>query len=197
MNIPPVRQIDPTLPRAVASIVDRLMQLNPHLRYQSPTEAIRDLRQALVELGQPGGAANRGEPALGDSAAAQTTPGIPLRTVMCLDDRPKHQDLLRDYFGKHGYRVLVLSDLSRGLARLHNQPPDCLIIMGDAFGEEALRGYTEAAATAEARQVGVVLVLPAELADRKSQLPQTDHAKVVQMPATLRDLRNAIATMVD
>jgi hypothetical protein len=45
--------------------------------------------------------------------------------------------------------------------------------------------------------VGVVLVLPAELAGRKSQLPQTDHAKVVQMPATLRDLRNAIAAMID
>ena len=197
MNIPPVRQIDSTLPRGVANIVDRLMQLNPHLRYQSPTEAIRDLRQALVDLGQAGGATKGAEPALGDSAATQTVPGTPLRTVMCLEDRPKQQDLLREYFGKHGYRVLVLSDLSRGLARLHNQPPDCLVIMGDAFGEEALRGYTEAAAIAEARQVGVVLVLPAELADKKSQLPQTDHAKVVQMPATLRDLRNAIATMVD
>lgn len=195
MNILPVRQVDPTLPRAVAGIVDRMMQLNPHLRYQSPTEAIRDLRQALVELGPGTGPGT--EPALGDSAPAQTVPGVPLRTVMCLDDRPKQQDLLREYFAKHGYRVLVLSDLQRGLARLHNQPPDCLVIMGDAFGEEALRGYTEAAATAEARQVGVVLVLPVELADRKSQLPQTDHAKVVPMPATLRDLRTAVATIID
>lgn len=192
LAVRPLRQVEPGLPRSVVAIVERLMQLNPHLRYQTPAEAIKDLKSALAELGRTGGSSLGA--GLGDSVPSQPggADGGPLRTVMCIDDRPKQQDLLREYFSKHGFRVLVLSDLSRGLHRLKTQPPDCMVIMGDAFGEDAVRSYVEAAAVADARQVGLVLVLPAELAAENSRLPKTDHARVVTLPATLRDLRYAI-----
>ncbi|MFM8222205.1 MAG: serine/threonine-protein kinase, partial [Planctomycetaceae bacterium] len=35
LAVRPVRQLEPTLPTAVAVVVDRLLQLNPHLRYQT------------------------------------------------------------------------------------------------------------------------------------------------------------------
>ncbi len=192
LHVQPIRQLEPSLPRSVANVVDRLMHLNPNLRYQTPGEACRDLKLALSELASGEGLVK----GLGDSSPSQPISNEPLLTVMCLDDRPKHQDLLREYFSKHGFRVLVLSDLQRGLSRLNNQPPDCMIIMGDAFGDDAVRGYVEAAAVAEARQVGVVLVLAAEHADQKARLPETEHARVVALPATLRELRQVVKSIV-
>ncbi|RPI86069.1 MAG: serine/threonine protein kinase [Planctomycetaceae bacterium] len=192
LQVRPVRQLEPGLPRSVASIVDRMLQLNPHLRYQTPAEAVKDLKSALAELAKSTGTGLGTGP--GDSVPSSPAgaDGGAVQTVMCLDDRPKQQDMLREYFSKHGFRVLVLSDLSRGLHRLQTQPPDCMIIMGDAFGADAVQSYIEAAAVADARRVGVVLVLGAEQSHEKSRLPQTDHARVVTLPATLRDLRQAV-----
>ena len=62
----------------------------------------------------------------------ETTGGeTSLPTIMCIESRIKQQDILRDYLSKRGFRVLVLSDLERGLNRLRNNPPNGVIFMGE------------------------------------------------------------------
>ena len=78
---------------------------------------------------------------------------------MCIEDRHKQQDVLREYFSKHGFRVLVLSDLQRGLTRLKSSPPDCMVIMGDALGDDAVKGYSAAQEIRGNSPVALVLVL--------------------------------------
>src|SRR5262249_36753759 len=98
-QVRPVRALEPNLPRCVANIIDRMMQLNPGLPSQTPGDALRDLRAAHTELGQlPTALAN--EPSASSSRATDTNNA--LYTIMCIEDRHKQQDVLREYFSKHG-----------------------------------------------------------------------------------------------
>lgn len=194
LQVRPIRALEPGLPRSVALIVDRLMQLNPTMRYQSPAEVIRDLKGASLELGQlPSTSATNDGP-----VAEPPRPTAPanLFTVMCIEDRHKQQDILREYFSKHGFRVLVLSDLERGLNRLRSSPPDCMVIMGDALGDRALEGFQQAQELQRNSDVGLVLVLSEQQSAWKSRLAENNHCKVLVQPVTLRELRKVVRNTV-
>lgn len=188
LQVRPIRSLEPNLPRSVASIVDRLMQLNPANRYQSPGEVLPDLNKACTELTAGGDVATD---SAADSSRASTSNNS-VYTVMCIEDRHKQQDVLREYFSKHGYRVLVLSDLQRGLTRLRSSPPDCMVIMGDAIGDQAVRGYTEAQEIKGGSRVGIVLVLAEQQSSWKARLPESQSSRVVVQPVTLRELRKVV-----
>lgn len=189
LQVRPIRSLEPNLPRLVANVVDRLMQLNPANRYQSPGEVLPDLQAACAEL--TSGASNAPNELEADSSRASTSNNS-VYTVMCIEDRHKQQDVLREYFSKHGYRVLVLSDLQRGLTRLRSSPPDCMVIMGDALGDQAVRGYTEAQEIRGRSRVGIVLVLAEQQSSWKARLSETQSSRVVVQPVTLRELRKVV-----
>src|SRR5579872_5984902 len=188
LQVRPVRSLEPNLPRSVANIVDRLMQLNPANRYQTPAEVLTDLRTAVAEAGNNSSQPNDSQVDSSRSASANNA----LYTVMCIEDRHKQQDVLREYFSKHGYRVLVLSDLQRGLTRLRSSPPDCMVIMGDALGDQAVRGYTEAHQIKGQSRVGLVLVLNENQSSWKARLPESQSSRVIVQPVTLRELRKVV-----
>jgi serine/threonine protein kinase len=190
-QVRPVREVEPILPLSVAAIVDRMMQLNPALRYQTPGEALPQLRATYADLcqGRQDGPAD----APSESTRPSTTnaPG-PVHTIMCIEDRHKNQDYLREYFSKHGFRVLVLSDIQRGLARLKTSPPDCMVIMGESLGDKAVNGFNEAQALLEKSHTGVVLVLGEKQSAMKSRILESDTTRVLVQPVTLRDLRKVV-----
>jgi DNA-binding response OmpR family regulator len=111
---------------------------------------------------------------------------------MCIEDRHKQQDVLREYFSKHGFRVLVLSDLQRGLTRLKSSPPDCMVIMGDALGEQAVKGYSQAQEIRGNSPVALVLVLAEQQSAWKERLSESTSSRVVVQPVTLRELRKVV-----
>lgn len=185
-EVAPVRTVDPELPRSVCAIVDRLMQVNPTLRYQSTGEAIRDLTMALVELGDTSFAGAASE------KRAPADAGRNLRTIMCIEDRHKQQDLLREYFSKHGFRVLVLGDLQRGLNRLETNPPDCVLFMGESIGEPAVKGFAKAQQIHSPSPLMSILVLGEKQAEWRDQVHESELSQVVVQPITLRDLRKRI-----
>jgi serine/threonine protein kinase len=199
LQVRPLRTLEPAIPRSVANVVDRMMQLNPVQRYQTPGDALRDLRSAYAELEQNPQPAADNSPANfsgnfpGDSTRGSSTHlSGPVHTIMCIEDRHKQQDFLREYFSKHGFRVLVLSDIQRGLARLKSSPPDCMVIMGDTLGERAIKGYYDACALLEDTHSGVVLVLGEQQSALKEQLSENQFARVLVQPVTLRDLRKVV-----
>ncbi len=195
LQVRPIRTLEPGLSRSVANVVDRMMQLNPAQRYQTPGEALRDLRNAYAELGQnPQPAADDSpiDPTRDSTRGSSTNSAGPVHTIMCIEGRHKQQDFLREYFSKHGFRVLVLSDIQRGLARLKSSPPDCMVIMGETLGERAVKGYQDARALLEKSHAGVVLVLGEQQSALKERLSETQSARVLVQPVTLRDLRKVV-----
>jgi len=191
LDVKPIRQLEPALPRPVVAIVDKLMQLNPALRYQTPAEVVRDLKSAALELG-PAAQGSRANGLPADSSRSTVVPGQPVRTLMCIESRPDQQDILREYFTRHGYRVLVLSDLERGLSRLESNPPDCMVIMADSLGAAALEGYDKAQDLVSPSRLGVILILGEAQSEWRERLRETHHARVLVKPVTLRELRGAI-----
>ena len=53
--VPPLKSVDPDLPKALDDIVQRLMQKEPGARYQSATDLVNDCRHAMAEVGAEGG----------------------------------------------------------------------------------------------------------------------------------------------
>ena len=179
-NIRPLAEAFPDVPACVARVTMKLLSIDPRERYQTPAETATALQAALVELGE-GGAV----------AGARTADGKTLSTLLCVESRPKHQDVLREYFSKHGFRVLLLGDPERALSRLDTNPPDVLVLMGDAIGPEVVGHFQ--AAMSHARPPACVLVAPKAEADAAASLdPLPKTARVLTQPATTRELRKAV-----
>jgi CheY-like chemotaxis protein len=179
-DVRPITSLEPNLPRRVAALVDRLMQINPHERFQSPAQLVNEVRGTLAEIGQAGSAL--------DAATSDD-----VRTVLCVESRPKQQDMLRQYFTKHGYRVLLFHDVDRALGRLRQQPPDCVLLMGDAIGDRVVEDFAKALTLGRDRYLVTVLVLGEEQARLHAAVPADNPlGRLLVQPIKLRDLRTAI-----
>jgi serine/threonine protein kinase len=192
-QVRPLADVEPGLPRNVVAIVERMMHLNPTMRYQSPGEVLPHLRAVYSEMTQSKSTASNAA-ALPESSRPSAVGSAmqPLHTIMCIEDRHKNQDYLREYFSKHGFRVLVLSDIQRGLSRLKSSPPDCMVIMGESLGDRAINGFNDALTLCDESHTGVVLVLGEKQSPLKANVKETDTARVLVQPVTLRDLRTVV-----
>jgi len=182
-DIRPIREVDPSLPPIIIRIVDKLLQINPSQRYQTPSAVAIDLRLALAEL---------------NPSALEATPPPsshkPIApTVLCVEDRPRQQDSLRQYFSKHGYRVLLLRDFDRALTRLRSDPPKGLVLMGDSLGDGTEALFAKAISSCRSSGTAIVLVLSKGQQNLKDKLAETEFARVLfEQPVTLRSIRKTL-----
>lgn len=184
-DIRPVTAIEPNLPHPVADIVDRLLQVNPDLRYQRASEVEVALRGALASM-------NAEDRPAAASRSATTRPSAS-PTILCVESRQKHQDLLRDYFSNRGYRLLILSDASRAVARVSLQPPDCVLIMGHSVGDALDGVIQDVVAAAGKSPMGTIVVLGEKQSRLKSSLKNgVPSFHVLQQPVQLREVRNCV-----
>ncbi len=149
-DIRPVTALEHRLPGEVVDVIDRLLQINPSNRYQRPEDVAADLRKILNgEASEPMG--------------AQAEPGVSsngdMVTLLCLENRPKHQDILRQYFSSRGYRVLLMGNVERALARIKTMPPDSFLIMGRSIEGDPVEVFHQALEAGEDHAVAGVLVL--------------------------------------
>ncbi len=200
-NIRPIRQVDPSVPPAVMAIIDQLMQINPNERYQSPTELIRDLQTIVETRTEPAG--TRVESSVALAPAPESDEFLPAQngaksaqpTVLCVENRLKQQDSLREYFSKHGYRVLLLRDVLRAVSRIQTDPPQGLILMADSLGEgdEASKAYEKLAVCCRKAGTPVVLVLSKKHREMKDRFSNTSSTRVLtEKHVTLRSIRMSL-----
>ena len=183
-DIQPIREVDPSLPLAVTKIVDKLIRISPSERYQTPSAVATDLRTVLLSLA----------PATSnDDSVVVPIPKQFSPTVLCVEDRVRQQDSLREYFSKHGYRVLLLRDFDRALTRLRSDPPKGLVLMGESLGNDAKLLYDKAVTKCRPSGTAVVLVLSKGQSDLKDTITESDVSRVLhEHPVTLRSIRKAL-----
>ena len=190
-DVKPLRSVAPDVPAPVLEVVSKLMAWNPRDRYQTAARALAELRRVAGELEDAGGSGR----AASASDSSDELPAVaerPLPTVMCVESRPKHQDVLREYLSKRGFRVLVLGDVTRALARVKSNPPDVVLLMGDAVGDDVFDAFVKLAAIAAEEALAVVCLLSGEQAGRAGDLRATGTCRVLSQPATLRDVRREL-----
>ena len=190
-NIRPIRRLEPNIPRGIEDMVERLLKLEPGQRYQTPQDVAADLRAVLVDLGETPPDDGQPADATGGANNASAAADNSAITVMCIEGRTKHQDVLRTYLTKHGFRVLMLSDVQRGLNRLATSPPDCLILFGDSIGKDIASAY-EKARSRPSGKPGVIAVLSESQKDLQSTFKPSPNSRILVQPIKIRSLREAI-----
>lgn len=187
-DIKPIKEVDPTLPPSVIKIVDKLLKIKASERYQTPTAVVRDLRAAMAEL-RPGAAAP-------DDSIVVSPPRQVGPTVLCVEERLRQQDSLREYFSKHGYRVLLLRDFDRAMTRLKSDPPKGLVLMSDSLGKDPASQFAKAVTNCRPSGTAVVLVLSKDQADLREKINDTEISRVLfEQPVTLRSIRKALESV--
>lgn len=184
-NVRPLRSVEPNVPDRIAEIVERLMAINPANRYQTPTDLIRELRSVLKEL-NPGSA-----PSAGDNGEPSQPP-----VVLCIEDRPSNQNVLRKYLTKHGFRVLLTGDIQRAMNRLRTNPPDAVILMGEAIGNDVVSAYQQVVQLSRKFPLTGVAVLSGRQAHLQENCPPTGSTRAMVQPVTMRDLRRQIQQLL-
>ncbi len=183
-DIRDIREHDPNLPAEVVAIVDKLLAIDPADRYQSPTAVISDLRHALGQKH----VASTGNASEDTAAPVEAMPPA----LICVENRPKQQDAMREYFSKHGYRVLVLTDPIRALNRMESEAVAGLLLVGDVLGNDIAAVFQAAVKRSQKRNTVVVLALSPKTAEVAAKLDVPSHASVLTEAITLRNIRQSI-----
>lgn len=181
-NTPAISTVRPELPKCVTLIVDRLMQVSPHDRYQSATEALVDLKQALIELG---------EWSSDDEEIVVETDEFEPFHLLIVDSVRKRIDALTDYFQKHVIEVSFVSHPEVALERLKgDSPPSGLLILADNFTNETMALFPQAQAYGRSMKIPCLAVFPAENREEvEGKIRSTRYGATAFQPATLRDIR--------
>ena len=195
LDVVPIQQCDPTLPHWVCTVVSKAMMLDVARRYQSPAAMLADLAIAESQLIEGGDtvSAEAAAAAMGNHVEANQ------HTVLVVESNPKWQDIFREGFKRVNYRVLVIADPERAVARLRqdNKAAQCIVFCAQGLGEAALNGFNLLSGDDQTVSVPAVLLLDDPQKGWKEHASVAAHRIVLTMPITMKELRSTLATLMD
>jgi serine/threonine-protein kinase len=204
LNVVPIHKADPNLPAIVAHIVHKAMELDPERRYQSPGEMLADLTVAYQKLSSGNAPAAESDETL-ESVERELEQGRqellgrnPRATLMLVESDVKVQDLFRKQLKDAGYRVLVISDPERALARFGQgaRPADCLILSSRGLGAQACDAFGRFVET-NIEDLSVVLLLDERHRAWASQAITTERHVIVKMPVKLAQFKSLLRRLLN
>jgi eukaryotic-like serine/threonine-protein kinase len=202
-DVVPIHRLDPQIPRVVAAICNKSMELDPTRRYQSPGEMLVDLNiaQARLAAGETE-AAGSSEPVIEISAgerkqAARYLPDSQRKILMFVESDSRMQDIFRDGLKRCGYRVLLTSDPERALARFTNEAKaaDCVVFSSGKLGSAALEAFNRFGVEEATRDIPAVLLLGEKQGSWRAKAEVNSNRVVLSMPIKLRDLRGVLGKL--
>jgi CheY-like chemotaxis protein len=186
-RVPPMKSEDVTAPPSVFQLVERMMSLDPKLRYQTPSQLLDAVRSARQDL---------------DAPPVELKPGLPLagpaaRTVFVVERDERLQNAVRNKFKELGYRVLLAADPARAIERFRQQPYDALVLDAGTTGEEGRYVFERIVAEAERQALGFsgILILKGDQADWAEEIQPAPHVAVLIKP-TLKQVYQKLQELV-
>jgi eukaryotic-like serine/threonine-protein kinase len=204
VDVQPILKLEPTLVHCVSMVVNKAMALDPEKRYQSPGAMLTDLEtvnRRLQEISQSpiGGTSPDDTQVEPNESSVKLAAQVMLgRTVLVVESNGQMQEIFRTSFKKAGYRVLLISDPARAMNRLFQDsiPPDCVLINAQTIGETALHIFNELGTNKKTSFVPTVLLLGEDQKAWKKQAKASATRRVLSMPLTMKQLREALAQLV-
>lgn len=196
-SIKPILTLEPGLPRLMSQFVSKAIELKAERRFQSAAEMLDEAKRVLasIEAGDVGESS--------DAARAKEKPTIELegagKAVLVVESRTEIQDVLRDLLKKNGYRVLVISDPQRAIARFEEHlpsPADAVIFSGATIGAPVIDSLNTFVASNHTRHIPTILLLDQNQSAlaRKAQL--SDRNLMLSMPFRARELRQSLLRLL-
>ena len=200
-EVKPLHQILPDVPVPAAHVVAKAMEYDPEKRLQS-AEAFRDEIKLAIQRMESGD--HRRVSDIGDinnyaSDEPQSSEGDGL-TVMLVESKIELQNAIRERLKKRGYRVLVISDPGRALARFSpledEQPADCVVFSAHELGNSALEAFNKFAEDEHTATIPAIL-----LVDRKQQhiigrAKMDTHRRMLSLPLKVKELRSMLRRLL-
>ena len=194
-SVEPLLQVDPTIPKFIAPVVYRAMDLNVESRYQHPNEMLTDLKTVLYRLEHP---ELEQQAAVDGDEKFTSPPPANQRVLMVVESNAELQNVFRERLKSVGYRVLVTQDPDRAVTRLVSDPKsaDCAIFSTGALGESALDAFNRLGSDPATSHMPAVLLLDEPQVEWRDRAQLGDHRVVVAMPIKLREFRKTLAKLV-
>lgn len=199
-QVPPLHQIVPDVPAPVAHVVAKSMEFDPEKRLQSAALLQEEIKQALARLaaGDHRRVAEVGDTSIYDEeSASQEGKG---RTVMLVESKIELQNAIRDRLKKRGYRVLVISDPARALARFdpnEDVPADCVVFSAHELGNAALEAFNQFGTDEHTAAIPAVLLVDQKQQHIIGRAIMDAHRRMLSLPLKVRELRDMLKKLLD
>ena len=195
-EVVPLNERVPDVPGVATHIVSRCMEFSPEKRIQSAAQLQTEVKKAIDFLA----AGPRAKSSLPNSTEGYEEEGLPSNegegyVVMLVESKASLQNLVRERLKSKGYRVLVISDPNRALARFTptDEPAaDCVVFSAAELGGLALEDFNQFATDEHTSQIPSIL-----LVDRRQSLiikraRRGPKRKLLALPLKVRELRAAL-----
>jgi CheY-like chemotaxis protein len=185
-NIPPIKPEEINGPPSVIRLVENMINLDPHKRFQTPTQLLEAIKSVRTELG-------------GGSAANAASWGA-APTVFVVEADGRLQDAVRDKLKKLGYRVLLAANPLRAVERYNHNPYQAVIVdAGTGPADEGLAAFKHIMDQADIRKLSCagILILSEEqkeIATRSLLLKKS--STILIRPIKLGDLVRTLQKLV-
>ena len=201
-EVVPITNLQPGLPHRVVVLCHRLMELNPERRPQTPGLALKEIDAVIeaIEAGQT----QQYDASLVEQHSqeyqrmTQKQAEGDGKTIMLIESNVKIQDALRQRLKDLGYRVLILSDPKRAIARFENldpseeRPADCVMFGCTGLGRMGLEAFDYFSKSDSTASVPAVVLVPKEYKKLTSQLQLDDHRVALDLPLKFKNVRAAL-----
>lgn len=206
-NIKPILQVDPTVPRSIATFVQKAIELAPEKRFATPGEMLEEAKKVQLRV-------EAGEAADAEAAAAAEASGAPIpvpipklpsemegasRAVMIVESRMEMQDVFREKLKKYGYRVLVFSDPERAIARIDDAPDkliDCILFSTLSLGDVALQAFNKFGGSDATKKVPAILFVDPKQSELIKMAKLSDKRVLLSMPLKVKELRETLLKLL-
>jgi serine/threonine-protein kinase len=132
--------------------------------------------------------------------SARYLPDSQRRALLVVESNSQLQDLFRDALKRYGYRVLVISDAKRAVARVDdtNNVIDGVVLSTGELGNAAVDALIELAAGEQSSKVPVVVLLDDRRKAWREQITPhlCEHRVIVSLPIKLREFRDVLFRLV-
>ncbi len=207
-DIEPVTNHDPGLPHRVVVLLNRLMNLNPEERIQTPKEAHREIEHILAAIER--GDAEKYDENMSRQQADDFAKMMAAReegkdkTIMVIESKQQVQNSLREKLKGIGYRVLIISDPERGLERFRDRDPaegapaDAVIFGCGGLGGQGILAFQEFISSDRMMRTPAILVVTENLKSRLEPEWKDDPQNIIlSMPLKFKYVQRALRKLLD
>lgn len=179
LNVPPIQPEEINGPPSVIRLVESMMSLNPHERFQTPSQVLDAVREVRREV---------------EGKASSTRKGSGQKSIFLAEKDERLQDVLREKLKEQGFRVFLAADPLRALDRFRQQPFDILVVNAGTTGENGLLIFERIMGEAEKLDLPCtgILLLSEELKSWRSRVKSRNGSTVLVQPVKFKQLLQAI-----
>jgi CheY-like chemotaxis protein len=175
MDIKPIDPEEIKGPPSVIRLIENMMSLNPHERFQTPSQLLDAIREVRREV---------------EGKASQESRKHGPRTLFLAEKDERLQDVLREKLKEAGFRVLIAADPVRALDRFRQQPFDILIVDAGTTGENGMLIFEKIMNDAARHKLHVhgILLLNEDQAGWVAKVVERPTVEVLVQPVKLKQL---------